>query len=354
MVSAEQYLTECHPEVRAEDGVDDGIEETVEVAEPQHEAEQQLWVVAAGAAEGAHDGDDEERQIAADEGAGDDGERARGLALALLLQLLLRAVLAVRRAALLVEQALGDVEQAASGAQTRRRLHGARDVLVVAVRVAVFAAVRRRLRRCRRRARRHRVDGRRRLARRRRRLEPLLADARLRRLVDFHVDEDHEEGRHVEGAESREDGVSPVLADEAHDGRLARRVRLVLPADERRQRYAHRHRPAECDHSQNPLRRPVLDVVDARHGPVAVERDGDEMEYRRRAAQHVDEDPRVAHFRSHKPLRAHLLNGGERHDECCHHEVCDGERRDQIVGDAVEIAFKNDGCDDEHVSDDRR
>ena len=193
MVSAEQYLTECHPEVRAEDGVDDGIEETVEVAEPQHEAEQQLWVVAAGAAEGAHDGDDEERQIAADEGAGDDGERARGLALALLLQLLLRAVLAVRRAALLVEQALGDVEQAASGAQTRRRLHGARDVLVVAVRVAVFAAVRRRLRRCRRRARRHRVDGRRRLARRRRRLEPLLPDARLRRLVDFHVDEDHEE-----------------------------------------------------------------------------------------------------------------------------------------------------------------
>ena len=110
MVVAEEYFTECHPEVWTEDGINDGIEKTVEVAEPEHEAEKELGVMAAVAAERPQDGNDEERQIAEYEGAGDDGEGARRLALSLLFQFLLGAVLAMRRAPLLVQQTFCDVE----------------------------------------------------------------------------------------------------------------------------------------------------------------------------------------------------------------------------------------------------
>ena len=60
VVSTEEDLTERHPKVGAEYRVDDRVQETIEVAEPQREAEQQRRVVALVAAERARDGDDEE------------------------------------------------------------------------------------------------------------------------------------------------------------------------------------------------------------------------------------------------------------------------------------------------------
>ena len=297
------------------------------------------------AAEWPHDGDDEEGKPTEDERPGDDGERAGRLAFPLLLQLHLGAIVATGRRTVLIvrrRRAPRHVHQTAVQTEHRRR-HCVHDVLVVAIRVAAVALG------YRPQLGRHRVDGRRRLGRR---LEALLADARLGSLVDLQVDDDHEEGRHVEGADGREDRVHQVLADQALDVRLLRRRDLILPAQQRRQGDTYRHRPAECDHSHDPPGRPVLDVVDARHGPVAVQRDGHQVQYGRRAAQHVDEDPRVAHLGSHEPLHADLLDCGQRHDERCHHKVGDGERRDQVIGDAVQVTLQYNSGYDEHVTDD--
>jgi len=77
----EQNLAESGAKVRIENGVDDGIQQAVEVAEPSDDADQQRREVAAVGAERSQQGDDEERKPADDEGPGDDGQRPRRLAL---------------------------------------------------------------------------------------------------------------------------------------------------------------------------------------------------------------------------------------------------------------------------------
>ena len=87
-------LAERGPEVRIEDGVDDRVEQAVEVAEPADDADdERREMEAVVAAERADERHDEEREPADDERAGDDGQRACSLALAFLLQTLLRTLL---------------------------------------------------------------------------------------------------------------------------------------------------------------------------------------------------------------------------------------------------------------------
>ena len=89
-ISAEQDLAECESEVGIEDGVDDRVEETVDVAEPDDDARQRGRVGAAHrvvAAERLDERRDEERQPADDERPGHDRQRPGGLALSLLLLL---------------------------------------------------------------------------------------------------------------------------------------------------------------------------------------------------------------------------------------------------------------------------
>ena len=97
-----------------------------------------------------------------------------------------------------------------------------------------------------------------------------------------------------------------------------------------------------------------MNVVDSRDGPVAVQRDGDEVEDRRRAADDVEGHPRVAQFPAEEPARADLLDDGKRHDERGDEQVGDGQRRDQIVGDRPQVALDRNGRDHEYIADDRR
>jgi len=97
-----------------------------------------------------------------------------------------------------------------------------------------------------------------------------------------------------------------------------------------------------------------VDVFDARDGPVAVERDGDQMEDGRRAAEDVEGRPGVARLAAEEPARADLVDGGQRHDERGDEQVGDGERRDEVVGDVAQVALEHDRRDHEHVADDRR
>lgn len=78
-----QDTRECVPELGTEHRIDDGVEGGVEVAEPEAGGDQVLVGGAGGRDAGRkHNGQDEERQPADDERAGDDGQRLGGLALA--------------------------------------------------------------------------------------------------------------------------------------------------------------------------------------------------------------------------------------------------------------------------------
>jgi len=81
-IFSEEDLAKRGPEVGVEDGVDDRIEETVYVAEPDDDADERCRIVAAIAAERPQNGHDEERQPAENERPGDDGQRPCRLALA--------------------------------------------------------------------------------------------------------------------------------------------------------------------------------------------------------------------------------------------------------------------------------
>jgi len=76
----EEDLAEGGAKVRVEDGVDDRVEEAVEVAEPRDDADEQRRVVASVGAERPHERQYEERKPADDERPGDDGQRPRCLA----------------------------------------------------------------------------------------------------------------------------------------------------------------------------------------------------------------------------------------------------------------------------------
>ena len=80
-IFAEQDLAEGRAKVRVEHGVNDGIQQTVEVSEPADYADQQRRIVASFGAERPHQGQYEERKPADDKRPGDDGERSRRFAL---------------------------------------------------------------------------------------------------------------------------------------------------------------------------------------------------------------------------------------------------------------------------------
>jgi len=100
---------------------------------------------------------------------------------------------------------------------------------------------------------------------------------------------------------------------------------------------------------------PVVYVVDASDGPVSVERDGDEVEDGRRAAEHVEGHPGVTELTSERPAARHVVDGGQRHDERRDEQVSDGQRRDQVVGDVdAQVTLHADCHHHEHVADNRR
>ena len=80
--AATQQPLERVPELRAKDGVDDGVERGVEVAQPEEQRHDELVEVAV-LADGLQDGHDEEGQPAHDEGTRDDGQRLGRLPLPL-------------------------------------------------------------------------------------------------------------------------------------------------------------------------------------------------------------------------------------------------------------------------------
>ena len=74
-IFCKEDLAESRAKVRVEDGVYDRVKQTVEVAEPADDTDQQRRVGALVGTEGSHERQDEERKPADDERPGDDGQR---------------------------------------------------------------------------------------------------------------------------------------------------------------------------------------------------------------------------------------------------------------------------------------
>ena len=96
-----------------------------------------------------------------------------------------------------------------------------------------------------------------------------------------------------------------------------------------------------------------MDVVDPRDGPVAVERDGDQVENGRSTAENVERNERVAGLTAEEPARADLVDGGQRHDERGDEQIGDGQRRDQVVGDVAQVSLEYDRRYHKHVTNNR-
>jgi len=95
-------------------------------------------------------------------------------------------------------------------------------------------------------------------------------------------------------------------------------------------------------------------VIDARDGPVAVQRDGDQVEDGGRTAGDVEGYPRVAQLPTEEPACADLVDGSQRHHQRRHEQVGHRQRRDQVVGDRAQVTIDRDRRHDEDVADDGR
>ena len=79
-IFCEENLAESRAKVGVKDGVYDRVQQTVEVAEPVNDADQQRREVTRLGTERSQESDDEERKPAYDEGPGYDGQRSGGFA----------------------------------------------------------------------------------------------------------------------------------------------------------------------------------------------------------------------------------------------------------------------------------
>ena len=114
-----------------------------------------------------------------------------------------------------------------------------------------------------------------------------------------------------------------------------------------------RHGPDDHDDGEYALACPLHAVLDVGDGPVAVERNRHQVEYARGAREDVEARPYVAQYFAERPAVGDLLVGAERHDHDRDGEIGKGERHDQVVGHAVQVALEYDGGDHKRVADHR-
>jgi len=83
-----------------------------------------------------------------------------------------------------------------------------------------------------------------------------------------------------------------------------------------------------------------VNVVHPGDGPVAIQRDGNQMKDRRRAAENVERRPRVTPTPAEEPARTDLIHGCQRHDQRRNKQISDRQGRYQVVGDVVALIFE--------------
>lgn len=130
----------------------------------------------------------------------------------------------------------------------------------------------------------------------------------------------------------------PELVAEDEDGGQA-----DAGGSEPDERHAEHHAPGSPLHA-------VLEGL--RDGVVAIDGDHAEVEDGGGAGEDVEGDPEVAEERAEDPLPEDLVEERHGHDEDGDAEVGDGERDEEVVAGAAELADEADGDADEDVADD--
>ena len=127
------------------------------------------------------------------------------------------------------------------------------------------------------------------------------------------VEYDGDEERDVEGTGGRVQDVCRGLVEHAvvYVGDIVVHVRLaqVVPAEQRRQADRERNYPHAADVDGRLLRRALLVIPDrVERRRETVERDDAQVPDGRRAVQHVDAQPEVAHRRTEHPITETLID----------------------------------------------
>ena len=176
--------------------------------------------------------------------------------------------------------------------------------------------------------------------------------------VETEVDEDHDETRHVEADERRDDGVERVELEQTHEAVRARGSRggvvgLVPAHLDGEEGYEEGKQPHGRDEGEGaPGRHPHVVVQRTADVDVAVETDGTQVEDGRRRTHHVERYPDLAEVCAEHPVAEQVVDDGERHDEDGDEGVGHGQRHDEQVTRLAQVPLRQDGDTHEEVAGD--
>lgn len=296
-------------EVLVGHGVDDGVDEGVEIAQPREEVKNGL-VEPAGCADRDDQGDDEEGQPTHDERAQNDPQGLGGFALP------------SGHEFLLLQQGVGD----------------AHFDLVHVHRRPGFAGYLRSPR-VNRGDRRRGPGGVGNQLGSGQTLTGSVGSLFQNPGAGFHVDAaiegDEEQGGEVESAHRGVDCVQDVVG--VHHA-VRHRLSFGLPPEEGRQRDADGEDPHQRDHDRGPLGSPFRRVLHGvRNGPVAVQGDDTEVQDGGCATGDVRRQPEVADHLAQRPAAGDRVHGTDGHHQDGHEQVGDRQGGDQVVGRGMQL-----------------
>jgi len=181
------------------------------------------------------------------------------------------------------------------------------------------------------------------------------AETGARRLEDADVDDGHDGQRDVERPGRAVEHETAVVGQLTLLGlSVVQRVlaaSAAVPADQRRNRYDGAGRPDDGDLYEHTPTGPLHGVRDGVvDGVVAIQRDGAQMQDRRRARQDVERQPGVAPDGAERPPALDKVGHVERHDEYGDRQIGAGQRRDEEVGNRLERSVREDRQDDQDVT----
>jgi len=181
--------------------------------------------------------------------------------------------------------------------------------------------------------------------------QPLAPGLRDGRRVDLVVREHHDQQRHVKRYGGREYQVPGAVGERA---RVAghRFGADQPPPDDGREADDAAAYPHGGDQPVRPLPAHLGRVRErVGDGPVPVQRYHAQVQYGRRAEQHIQRPPHVARVYAERPVVVeHFLHRAHRHHHQPDQEIGERQRRDEVVGGRVQVPLPDHGDDHQTVA----
>lgn len=181
--------------------------------------------------------------------------------------------------------------------------------------------------------------------------QPLAPGLRYSRRVDLVIREHHDHQRHVKRYGGRKDQVTGAVGERARVAGNGFGADQPPPYDGREADDAATH----PDGGDQPIRTLPAHFRRVRErigdGPVPIQWYHAQVQYGRRAEQHVQRPPDVTRVYAKRPVVIeHLLHGAHRHHHQPDQEVGESQRRDEVVGSRVKIPLPDHSDDNQTVT----